>query len=117
MRRSLKSIAIASTAILTSLSLAAALTDPPPAAASTGTEATTSAAPIPLQAPASSLAAAAQRANAARRKTKSRIAITNANLSKKGGHITHYFVEQEEFDMPPLEAIKVDAEYMQNLKV
>ena len=37
--------------------------------------------------------------------------------AKKGGHITHYFVEQEEFDMPPLEAIKVDAEYMQNLKV
>ena len=37
--------------------------------------------------------------------------------AKKGGHITHYFVEQEEFDMPPLEAIKVDAEYMQSLKV
>ncbi|HVP56226.1 MAG TPA: sugar phosphate isomerase/epimerase [Candidatus Eisenbacteria bacterium] len=37
--------------------------------------------------------------------------------AKKGGHITHYFVEQEEFDMPPLEAIKLDAEYMRNLKV
>ncbi len=37
--------------------------------------------------------------------------------AKKGGHITHYFVEQEEFDMPPLEAIKIDAEYMRNLKV
>jgi len=37
--------------------------------------------------------------------------------AKKGGHITHYFVEQEEFDMPPLEAIKVDAEYMRDLKV
>ncbi len=37
--------------------------------------------------------------------------------AKKAGHITHYFVEQEEFDMPPLEAIKIDAEYMQNLKV
>lgn len=37
--------------------------------------------------------------------------------AKRGGHITHYFVEQEEFDMPPLEAIKIDAEYMQNLKV
>jgi len=36
--------------------------------------------------------------------------------AKKGGHITHYFVEQEEFDMPPLEAIKLDADYMQNLK-
>jgi sugar phosphate isomerase/epimerase len=37
--------------------------------------------------------------------------------AKKGGHITHYFVEQEEFDMPPLEAIKIDAEYLKNLKV
>ncbi len=37
--------------------------------------------------------------------------------AKKGGHITHYFVEQEEFDMPPLEALKIDAEYMRNLKV
>ena len=35
----------------------------------------------------------------------------------KKGHITHYFVEQEQFDMPPLEAIKLDADYMQNLKV
>ena len=37
--------------------------------------------------------------------------------AKKRGHITHYFVEQEEFDMSPLEAIKIDAEYMQDLKV
>ncbi len=37
--------------------------------------------------------------------------------AKKGGHITHYFVEQEEFDVPPLEAIKVDAEYMRGLRV
>ncbi len=37
--------------------------------------------------------------------------------AKKGGHITHYFVEQEDFDMPPLEAIKLDAEYLQNLKL
>jgi sugar phosphate isomerase/epimerase len=37
--------------------------------------------------------------------------------AKKGGHITHYFVEQEDFDMPPPEAIKMDAEYMRNLKV
>jgi sugar phosphate isomerase/epimerase len=35
----------------------------------------------------------------------------------KKAHITHYFVEQEEFDMPPLEAIKIDAEYMRNLKL
>ncbi len=37
--------------------------------------------------------------------------------AKKGGHLTHYFVEQEDFDMPPPEAIKVDAEYMRDLKV
>jgi sugar phosphate isomerase/epimerase len=37
--------------------------------------------------------------------------------AKKAGHITHYFVEQEEFDMPPLEAIKADAEYMAGLKL
>ena len=35
----------------------------------------------------------------------------------KKAHLTHYFVEQEEFDMPPLEAIKIDAEYVRNLKV
>ena len=35
--------------------------------------------------------------------------------AKKGGHLTHYFVEQEEFDMPPLEAIRMDAEYLQKL--
>ena len=37
--------------------------------------------------------------------------------AKKAGHLTHYFVEQEEFDIPPLEAIKVDAEYLNNLKL
>ena len=35
----------------------------------------------------------------------------------KPGQIQHYFVEQEDFDTPPLEAIKVDAEYMNALKV
>ena len=35
--------------------------------------------------------------------------------ARKGGHLTHYFVEQEDFDVPPLEAIKLDAEYMQQL--
>ncbi len=35
----------------------------------------------------------------------------------KGAHIQHYFVEQEEFDMPPMQALKIDAEYMRNLKV
>ena len=31
--------------------------------------------------------------------------------------ITHAFVEQEEFDMPWQESLKVDAEYMKNLKI
>ena len=34
----------------------------------------------------------------------------------KKSEIKHYFVEQEEFDMPPLEALKIDADYMQALK-
>jgi sugar phosphate isomerase/epimerase len=38
-------------------------------------------------------------------------------VAKKSGNLKHFFVEQEDFDMPPLEAIKVDAEYMRNLKV
>jgi sugar phosphate isomerase/epimerase len=29
-------------------------------------------------------------------------------------HIEHAFVEQEEFDMPPMEALKIDADYMRN---
>ena len=33
----------------------------------------------------------------------------------KTGHIKHCFVEQEEFDMPPMEALKVDADYMRKL--
>jgi len=33
----------------------------------------------------------------------------------KKAHLTHYFVEQEDFDMPPLEAIKRDADYLRNL--
>ncbi len=35
----------------------------------------------------------------------------------KKAHIEHAFVEQEEFDMPPMEALKIDAEYMHALKV
>lgn len=30
----------------------------------------------------------------------------------KGGHVRHAFVEQEGFDMPPMEALRIDAEYM-----
>lgn len=37
--------------------------------------------------------------------------------AKKAGHLTHYFVEQEEFDIPPLEALKVDAEYLAAMKL
>ncbi len=31
------------------------------------------------------------------------------------GKIKHYFVEQEEFDIPPFEALKIDADYMKKL--
>ena len=31
--------------------------------------------------------------------------------------IAHYFVEQEAFDMPPWESLKVDYEYMRNLDI
>jgi sugar phosphate isomerase/epimerase len=33
------------------------------------------------------------------------------------GHIEHAFVEQEEFDMAQMEALKIDAEYMRGLTV
>jgi sugar phosphate isomerase/epimerase len=36
--------------------------------------------------------------------------------AKKAG-IRHYFVEQEQFDMAPMEELKVDADYVHNLKV
>jgi sugar phosphate isomerase/epimerase len=35
----------------------------------------------------------------------------------KKAHIEHAFVEQEEFDMPPMEALKIDADYMRSLTV
>ena len=35
----------------------------------------------------------------------------------KKGEIKHYFVEQEQFDMPPFEALKIDADYMKALSV
>ena len=35
----------------------------------------------------------------------------------KKAHIKHYFVEQESFDMPVMEAMKVDADYMKKLTV
>lgn len=35
----------------------------------------------------------------------------------KKGNLKHYFVEQEGFDIPPFEALKIDADYMKNLTV
>ena len=35
--------------------------------------------------------------------------------AKKAGHIRHMYVEQEAFDMPPLQALRIDAEYMQQI--
>ena len=34
----------------------------------------------------------------------------------KTGHIRHMFVEQEGYDMPPLQALRIDAEYMEAVK-
>lgn len=34
----------------------------------------------------------------------------------KGAHIRHMFVEQEGYNMPPLEALRIDAEYMKAVK-
>jgi len=31
--------------------------------------------------------------------------------------LKHYFIEQEEFDIDPLEALRLDAEYMRKLEV
>ena len=35
----------------------------------------------------------------------------------KKAHIEHAFVEQEQFDMPPMEALKIDADYMRAMTV
>jgi sugar phosphate isomerase/epimerase len=35
----------------------------------------------------------------------------------KKANIKHAFVEQEEFDMPEMEALKIDADYLQKLSV
>lgn len=35
----------------------------------------------------------------------------------KAGHVTHCFVEQEGFDMPPMDSLKVDADYMRRLGI
>ncbi len=35
----------------------------------------------------------------------------------KAGNLRHYFVEQEAFDIPPYEALRIDAQYMQNLNL
>jgi sugar phosphate isomerase/epimerase len=35
----------------------------------------------------------------------------------KKANIKHYFIEQEEFDLPPMESLKIDADYMKKLTV
>jgi len=35
----------------------------------------------------------------------------------KAAHIRHYFIEQEQFTIPPMEALKIDADYMRAMKV
>jgi sugar phosphate isomerase/epimerase len=35
----------------------------------------------------------------------------------KAGHIKHVFVEQEGFDVPPMQSLKIDADYMRKLGV
>ena len=35
----------------------------------------------------------------------------------KKATIKHYFIEQEAYDIPPLEALKIDADYMKKLTV
>jgi sugar phosphate isomerase/epimerase len=35
----------------------------------------------------------------------------------KKASIKHVFIEQEQYDMPPMEALKIDADYMKALKV
>ncbi len=38
--------------------------------------------------------------------------------AKKAGHVRHYFVEQEEFpDLPTMQAIRIDADYLHHLSV
>jgi sugar phosphate isomerase/epimerase len=38
-------------------------------------------------------------------------------IAAKKASIEHAFVEQEDFDMPPMEALKIDADYMKALTV
>jgi sugar phosphate isomerase/epimerase len=35
----------------------------------------------------------------------------------KAGHVKHCFVEQEGFDMPPMDSLKIDADYMRSLGI
>jgi sugar phosphate isomerase/epimerase len=35
----------------------------------------------------------------------------------KKADIKHAFIEQEQYDMPPMEALKIDADYMKALTV
>jgi sugar phosphate isomerase/epimerase len=35
----------------------------------------------------------------------------------KAGHVNHCFVEQEAFNVPPMQSLKIDADYMRKLGV
>ncbi len=43
--------------------------------------------------------------------------IDYAPIMKAATGLKHYFIEQEEFDIDPVEALRIDAEYMRNLQV
>jgi sugar phosphate isomerase/epimerase len=45
------------------------------------------------------------------------IDYTKIFKAAKLAHIRHYFIEQEQFDIAPMEALKIDADYMRALKV
>jgi hypothetical protein len=95
----MKLLALATAAVLTTVSLSAKAADQPakqqkdtsPApAAATSTATPAPAAPLQTvtQPPPNSLAAVAQQTNAARGAKKAKISITNDNLVRAGGHIT-----------------------------
>jgi sugar phosphate isomerase/epimerase len=43
--------------------------------------------------------------------------IDFAPIMRAATGLRYYFIEQEEFDMPPLQALRVDAEYMHKLRI
>jgi len=41
--------------------------------------------------------------------------VSYAPILRAATGLKHYFIEQEEFDMDPIEALRLDAEYMRKL--